>query len=393
VSNGTFLIPKPQNEPVLSYAPGTPEREALKAELRRQSENKIAIPLIIGGQEIYTERRINVVMPHKHSHVLAESCQAGEKELKQAIEASLAAKESWEMMPWEHRSAIFLRAAELFAGKYHALICAATMLGQSKVAFQAEIDAPCALADHLRFDAYFMDQIYRQQPGNSPGVWNRLSYRPLEGFVLAIAPFNFTSISCNLCIAPAMAGNTILWKPSSTAILSNYYMMKVLIEAGLPAGVINFVPSSGSDISRYVVTNPNMGGFHFTGSTDVFSSVWRQIGENIKNYYSYPRIVGETGGKGFIFAHKSADIQALVPAMIRGAFEYQGQKCSAHSRSFIPASLWPDLKELLLTETAKLKTGDVQDFRNFASAVIDKNSFDQLKGYIDDARASPDAEV
>ena len=391
--NGNFFIPKPQNEPVLSYQPGSPERLALKAELQRQSENKVTIPLIIGGQEVYTENRKTVVMPHNHKHILAEVCQASEKELKMAVEAALAAKESWEMMPWEHRSAIFLHAAELLTKKHRALISAATMLGQSKVAYQAEIDAHCELGDFLRFNAYYMDQIYRQQPESSPGEWNRLSYRPLEGFVLAVTPFNFTAIGGNLCTAPAMAGNTVLWKPSQTAALSNYYVMKILIEAGLPAGVINFVPSSGADISRYVVSDPNMSGFHFTGSTGVFNTVWQSIGENIKSYYSYPRLVGETGGKDFIFAHKSANIPALVAAMVRGAFEYQGQKCSALSRAFIPASIWPDLKEQLLAETAQLKVGDTSDFRNFMGAVIDKASFDQLKTNIDDARNSADAEV
>lgn len=393
MGSGIFYLPKPENEPVLTYAPGSPERANLKAELKRQSENKIVIPLIIGGKEILTERRIPVVMPHKHGHVLADCCQAGEKELALAIDAALAAKESWELMPWEHRSAIFLRAAELFSGKYRACVAAATMLCQSKVVHQAEIDSSCELVDFLRFNAWYVDRIYRQQPENSPGVWNRLSYRPLDGFVLAVTPFNFTAIGLNLCTAPAMTGNTVLWKPSSAALLSNYYAMKVLMEAGLPAGVINFVPSSGSDISRTVISNPGMSGFHFTGSTAVFSGVWRQVGENIRSYYSYPRLVGETGGKDFIFAHNSADVPALVSAMVRGAFEYQGQKCSALSRAFIPESLWPTVRERLLEETSRLKTGDVRDFRNFMGAVIDKNSFVQLAGYIDKARVSPDAEV
>jgi len=393
MSNGTFRIPKPKNEPVLAYAPGSPERARLKAELKRQSENKIVIPLIIGGNEVYTEKRTNVVMPHKHSHVLAECCQAGEKELAMAIEAAMAAKASWEAMPWEHQAAIFLRAADLFAGKYRALISAATMLCQSKVAYQAEIDASCEVVDFLRFNAYFADQIYRQQPENSPGVWNRLSYRPLEGFVLAITPFNFTAIGVNLCTAPAMVGNTILWKPSTTSLLSNYYVMQVLMEAGLPAGVINFVPASGSLISKCVIPDPNMSGLHFTGSNEVFGAIWRQVGDNIQNYHSYPRLVGETGGKDFIFAHKSAEIPTLVSAIIRGAFEYQGQKCSALSRLFVPESIWPDVKKMLLEETGKLKTGDVRDFRNFMGAIIDKPNFVRLKGVIDDARASSDADV
>ena len=393
MSNGIFRVPKPINEPVLGYAPGSQERANLKAELKRQSENKILIPLIIGGREVYTEQKQKVIMPHKHGHVLAECCQAGDEELALAIKAALAAKENWEMMPWEHRSAIFLRAARLFAVKHRALVAAATMLCQSKVVYQAEIDAPCELADFLRFNAYYADQIYRQQPENSPGVLNRISYRPLEGFVLAISPFNFTAIGANLCTAPAMVGNTVLWKPSTTSLLSNYYVMKVLLEAGLPPGVINFVPASASAISRCVIPDPNMSGFHFTGSTGVFSSVWRQIGENIRNYNSYPRLVGETGGKDFIFAHSSAEIQPLVSAMVLGAFEYQGQKCSALSRVFIPESIWPEVKRLLIEKTGQIKVGDVCDFRNFMGAVIDKNSFDKIKSFIEDAKASPDADL
>jgi 1-pyrroline-5-carboxylate dehydrogenase len=393
MGNGTYCIPKPQNEPVLPYLPGSPERAALKAELKRQSENKVLIPLIIGGKEVFTERRITVAMPHNHGHILAECCMAGQAELRMAIDAALAAKENWEMMPWEHRSAIFLRAAQLLSGKHRALINAATMLGQSKTAYQAEIDSPCEVVDFLRFNVYFADQIYKQQPENSVGVWNRICYRPLDGFVLAVTPFNFTAIGANLCTAPAIVGNTVLWKPATTAVLSNYYIMKALIEAGLPAGVINFIPSKGSDISKHVVSDPSMGGFHFTGSTEVFSGVWRQVGENIQSYRSYPRLVGETGGKDFIFAHKSANVPALVSAMVRGAFEYQGQKCSALSRTFVPQSIWPDVKEALLSETAKLKTGDVCNFRNFMGAVIDKASFDTIKRSIDEAQASPDAEV
>jgi 1-pyrroline-5-carboxylate dehydrogenase len=393
MGNGTYCIPKPQNEPVLSYLPGSTERAALKAELKRQCENKITIPLVIGGKEIFTDRRTTVTMPHDHGHILAECCMAGEAELRLAIDTAMAAKEGWEAMPWEHRSAIFMRAAQLFAGKHRALISAATMLGQSKTAYQAEIDAPCEVVDFLRFNVYYADQIYRQQPESTGSEWNRLFYRPLEGFVLAVTPFNFTAIGANLCTAPAIVGNTVLWKPSSTATLSNYYVMKILMEAGLPDGVINFIPSGGSDISRYVISDPRLNGFHFTGSTGVFSGVWKQVGENIRAYSSYPRLVGETGGKDFLFAHKSADIPALVAALARGAFEYQGQKCSALSRAFVPQSIWPNVKELLLAETAKLKTGDVRDFRNFMGAVIDKGSFASIKEAIDHAKASPDAEV
>jgi len=393
MANGNFIIPKPLNEPVLGYAPGSAERKALKAELKRQSDNKIVIPLIIGGKEIITERKLKVVMPHKHAHVLAECCLAGPAELRMAVDAAMAAKESWELMPWEHRSAIFLRAAQLLSGKHRALINAATMLGQSKTAYQAEIDSTCEVVDFLRFNTYFADQIYRQQPESAQGIWNRISYRPLEGFVLAVTPFNFTAIGANLCTSPALMGNTVLWKPASTSVLSNYHFMTTLMEAGLPAGVINYVPSSGSDIAAHVIPDPRLGGFHFTGSTDVFSGVWRQVGENISKYRSYPRLVGETGGKDFIFVHKSADVPTLISAMVRGAFEYQGQKCSALSRTFIPESLWPKIKELLLAETAKIKMGDVSDFRNFMGALIDKKAFDPVKKAIDEAKASPKAEV
>ena len=354
--NGIFIIPKPENEPVLSYAPGAPERMALKAELEQLSTNKIVIPLIIGGKEVFTETKSNVIMPHKHSHVLAECCQAGEKELALAIDAAQAARENWEMTPWEHRSAVFLKAAELFSVKYRALIVASTMLCQSKVAYQAEIDSPCELVDFLRFNVYFADQIYRQQPDSSSGVWNRLSYRPLDGFVLAVSPFNFTAIGANLCTAPAMLGNTLLWKPSSASLLSNYYIMKILMEAGLPAGVINFVPASGKVISRYVIPDPRMSGFHFTGSTDVFGNVWRQVGENIRSYHSYPRLVGETGGKDFIFAHKSADIPALVSAMVGGLLNSRGKSVPHFPEPLSPnpsglkskkrsLRLWPNSKQ------------------------------------------------
>jgi 1-pyrroline-5-carboxylate dehydrogenase len=392
MANGTYSIPKPQNEPVLGYLPGSPERAALKAELKRQSEGKIVIPLVIGGKEIVTDRKIKAVMPHKHGHVLAECCMAGPAELRMAVEAAMAAKEAWELMPWEHRSAIFTRAAQLLSGRHRALINAATMLGQSKTAYQAEIDSTCEVVDFLRFNAYFADQIYKQQPESVQGIWNRISYRPLEGFVLAVTPFNFTAIGANLCTSPALVGNTVLWKPASTAVLSNYYFMKVLMEAGLPAGVINFIPSSGSDM-HHVILDPRLGGFHFTGSTEVFSGVWRQVGENIAKYRSYPRLVGETGGKDFIFAHSSADVPTLVSAMVRGAFEYQGQKCSAMSRTFIPESIWADVKGPLLSETAKLKMGDVRDFRNFMGALIDKKAFEPVKKAIDEANASPDADV
>jgi len=391
--NCNFSIPKPLNEPPLSYAPGTPERDAIKAELGRQSGTCPTLPLIVNGQELYTDRQVDVTMPHDRRHVLAHCCMAGERELRAAVEAAMHAKAHWETMPWEHRAAIFQRAASLISGKYRFLLNAATMLGQSKVVYQAEIDAPCEIIDFLRFNVYYADQIYRQQPDDKPHVWNRSVYRPLEGFVLAVSPFNFTAIGGNLATAPAIMGNTVVWKPATAAVLSNYYLMRAFMEAGLPAGVINFVPAKGSDISKYVVSDSRLAGFHFTGSTDVFGQVWRQVGEHISTYRSYPRLVGETGGKDYIFAHETAEVPALVSAMVRGAFEYQGQKCSALSRCFIPRGIWPETKELLLRETAKLSCGDVADFRNYMGAVIDKSSFMQLKDCIDAAAASPDAEL
>lgn len=393
MSNAYFTIPKPYNEPVLGYLPGSPERATLKAELKKQSDEVVTIPLIIGGKDVYTQQFGQIVMPHDHGHVLARYCIAGKQELKIAAEAALAAKAAWAKMPFEHRAAIMLKSAELLAGPWRAKINAATMLGQSKTPYQAEIDAACELCDFFRYNSYFASQIYAQQPENSKGVWNRVEYRPLDGFVVAITPFNFTSIGGNLPTAPALMGNTVVWKPSSTAVLSNYYVMRMLMEAGLPAGAINFVPSRGSEVSEVLLTHPMLSGFHFTGSTDVFSGVWATVGKNISAYQSYPRLVGETGGKDFIFAHSSADQDALAAAMVRGAYEYQGQKCSAASRAFIPASIWPQVRDKALAMIKPLKVGDVQDFTNFMGAVIDKASFDKLASYIDMAKASPDAEV
>lgn len=393
MNNAYYQLKMPTNEPVNSYAPGTAARESLKAELNRQAGLQVEIPVIIGGKEIRTGDTRECVMPHDHQHVLAVYHMAGEKELKEAMEASMEAKKQWEDMPWEHRASIFLKAADLLAGPWRDKVNAAAMLGQSKTAYQAEIDAACELADFLRFNVYFAQQIYMQQPNNTKAVWNRTEYRPLDGFVAAVSPFNFTSIGGNLCTAPALVGNTVVWKPASTAVLSNYYFYQVLCEAGLPAGVINFVPCAGVDMSKYVLSDPRLAGFHFTGSTAVFSGVWSLVGENIKKYHSYPRLVGETGGKDFIFAHKSAQVDPLVSAMVRGAYEYQGQKCSAASRAFIPASLWPEVKERVLAEIAKIKVGDVQDFTNFMGAVIDKKAFGTITGYIDYAKESADAEV
>lgn len=393
MSNANFAIPKAYNEPVKAYLPGSPEREALKKELDRQASIQVEIPIIIGGKEYHTGNKGKCVMPHDFNHVLAEYNIAGEEELKLAADAAMAAKAEWANMPWEHRASIFLKAADLLTGPWRAKMNAATMLGQSKTAFQAEIDSACELADFLRFNVAFAEQIYKQQPENSHGVWNRTEYRPLDGFVMAISPFNFTSIGGNLCTAPAIMGNTVIWKPAQTAALSNYYFMQLMKEAGLPDGVINFVPCRGSDVSKYLLSDPRMAGFHFTGSTAVFSGVWSLVGENIAKYHSYPRLVGETGGKDFIFAHPTAQVEPLVAAMVRGAFEFQGQKCSAASRAYIPASIWPQVKEGLLNETAKLKMGDPRDFTNFMCAVIDKASFTKISEYIDYANASEDAEV
>ena len=392
MSNGYFKVEMPKNEPVKAYLPGSPERASLKKELERQSAQVVQVPMIIGGKEVWTGRKTKAVMPHDHAHVIAEAASGGEKELKDAIAAALAARKAWTEMPMEHRVSIFLKAADLIAGPMRDKVNAATMLGQSKTAYQAEIDT-CELIDFLRFNVYYLQQIYDRQPNNTPNVWNRIEYRPLEGFVTAISPFNFTSIGANLPTAPAIAGNVVLWKPATTAVLSNYYVMQALMAAGLPAGVINFVPSRGSDMIKYVLSDPNLAGFHFTGSTEVFSGVYSLVGENIKKYKTYPRLVGETGGKDFIFAHNSADVPGLVAALTRASYEYQGQKCSAASRAFVPASIWPQVKEGMLAEIEKIKIGDITDFRNLMGAVIDASAFKTNKEYIDYAKASEDADV
>ena len=392
MSNGYFKVEMPKNEPVKAYLPGSPERASLKKELERQSAQVVQVPMIIGGKEVWTERKTKAVMPHDHAHVIAEAASGGEKELKDAIAAALAARKAWTEMPMEHRVSIFLKAADLIAGPMRYKVNAATMLGQSKTVYQAEIDT-CELIDFLRFNVYYLQQIYDRQPNNTPNVWNRIEYRPLEGFVTAISPFNFTSIGANLPTAQAIAGNVVLWKPATTAVLSNYYVMQALMAAGLPAGVINFVPSRGSDMSKYVLSDPNLAGFHFTGSTEVFSGVYSLVGENIKKYKTYPRLVGETGGKDFIFAHNSADVPGLVAALTRASYEYQGQKCSAASRAFVPASIWPQVKEGMLAEIEKIKIGDITDFTNLMGAVIDASAFKTNKEYIDYAKASEDAEV
>ena len=394
MNNAIYNVPIPINEPVRDYAPGSPERSSIKAELDRMAAAEpMKIPTVINGKEYFDGTKKTVVMPHDHSHVLAEFSMAGPEQLKLAVEASMDAKEAWAAMPWEHRASIFLKAADLVAGPWRDRVNAATMLGQSKTVYQAEIDSACELADFLRFNVHFAQEIYKNQPESAPTMWNRMEHRPLSGFVLAISPFNFTAIGGNLPTAPALMGNTVVWKPASTAVLSNYIIFQILKEAGLPDGVINFVPSRGADVDKVVIQDPRMAGFHFTGSTEVFSQVWRVIGDNIKMYENYPRMVGETGGKDFIFAHPTADVRALVVACIRGAFEYQGQKCSAASRAYIPQSLWPAVKEDLLAEIAKLKVGDVRDFTNFMGAVIDEPAFKSITGYIDYAQAADNAEV
>ena len=392
MSNAYFTIKRPENDAFRGYLPGSKERAELKEELARQSAEIVKIPLIIGGKEIFTEKTIKVTMPHDHRHVIAECSIAGEKELTMAVDAALAAKKAWEEMPWEHRSAIFLKAADMITGPYRKILNASTMLGQSKTVFQAEIDI-AELADFLRFGVWSAQEIFKDQPASIPGIWDRQDYRALDGFICAITPFNFTSIGGNLPTAPAIVGNVAVWKPSRTAVLSNYYYMKLLIDCGLPAGVINFVPSNGSDVAKYVISRKELAGFHFTGSTEVFQSVWKQIGENISSYQNYPRIVGETGGKDYIFAHQSAKIRPLAAALVRGSFEYQGQKCSACSRAFVPESIWPDVLSTMKEMMKEAKMGDVRDFDTFLAAVIDKASFDRCKGYIDRAKNSPDCEI
>jgi 1-pyrroline-5-carboxylate dehydrogenase len=386
-------VPVPRNEPVRSYAPGSPEKKSLKAKLREMLAQEIEIPVIVGGKEIRTGMIAKAVCPHDHGHVLATYHQAGPKEIEQAVAAARDAWKTWSAMPWEARASIFLKAAELLAGPWRDVLNSATMLNQSKTVFQAEIDSACEVVDFLRFNPYYMRFIFEQQPISSPGVWNYVEYRALEGFVFAVTPFNFTSIGANLPAAPALMGNVVLWKPASSAVLSAYYFMKLMQAAGLPEGVINFVPGRGGRVGDPVLASPDLAGMHFTGSTSTFQDMWRTIGNNIPNYRSYPRIVGETGGKDFVFVHASADPAAVATALVRGAFEYQGQKCSAASRSYIPKSLWPRIKESLLAQISEIRMGDPLDFRNFMSAVIDRPAFDSIMGYIHYARESRDAEI
>ncbi len=388
-----FQVPNPVNERTRDYSPGDPTRKHLEQTLQWMSHEKIDIPCIIGGREIRTGRKVKVVQPHSHQEVLAEFHQAGPEEIRQAVAAAARAKEGWEALPWTDRAAVFLKAADLLAGPWRDRINAATMLGQSKSAYQAEIDAACEMIDFFRFNAHFYQKILADQPISSPGIWNRVDYRPLEGFVWAITPFNFTAIAGNLCAAPAMTGNTVLWKPSDTQMLSAYYTMKLFQEAGLPDGVINFIPADGPTSSQVLLAERDLAGIHFTGSTGTFQTLWQGVSTNLKNYRTYPRVVGETGGKDFVFAHPSADLQALAVALVRGAFEFQGQKCSAASRAYIPRSLWKSLESGLLDMVRTIKMGDVRDLSCFMNAVIDERAFRKISGYIEDARNTSGVKV
>jgi 1-pyrroline-5-carboxylate dehydrogenase len=384
--NGVRRVPTPVNEPVRSYAPGSPERAELKARIERMANERVDIPLVIGGREVRTGRTAQAVMPHAHRHVLADWHKASAEHVTQAIDAAREARREWANWAWEDRAAVFLKAAELLSTSWRATLNAATMLGQSKTAFQAEIDSACELIDFLRFNPAYAQELYSEQPISSPGMWNMLDYRPLEGFVYAVTPFNFTAIGGNLPTAPALMGNTVVWKPASTAMLSAHYIMKLLEEAGLPPGVINFVPGDAAEISGICLGHRELAGVHFTGSTGVFNSMWKTIGANMSQYLSYPRIVGETGGKDFIVAHPSANPQAVAVAIARGGFEYQGQKCSAASRVYVPRSLWKQVRDATVGMMDEIRQGDVRDFRNFVSAVIDRKSFDKISEYLDDAR-------
>jgi 1-pyrroline-5-carboxylate dehydrogenase len=386
-------VPVPANEPVLGYAPGTPERTRLQAMLARMSGERTEMPLVIDGRDVRTGRLGQAVMPHRHAHVLGDFHQGGAAEARSAIDAALRARHDWAALPWEARAAVFLKAADLLAGPYRDVLNAATMLGQSKTCHQAEIDSACELIDFFRFNVAFYEQVLREQPQSSPGMWNRMEHRPLEGFVFAVSPFNFTSIAGNLPTAPALCGNCVVWKPASTAVYSAHFLMRLLREAGLPDGVINLVSGSGADIGDPVLASEHLAGIHFTGSTRVFHQMWRTVGNNIDKYKGYPRLVGETGGKDFILAHASADPVALATAIVRGAFEYQGQKCSAASRAYIPSNLWPAVREALADQVAGIRMGDVADFSNFMGAVIDGASFNTQKAAIDEARAASDAEI
>ena len=394
MANAKFNLSLPSNEPIKSYAPGTPERKDIKAKLKELKARQVEIPIIIGGKEVKTGNLGECVLPHDHKTAVGTYHKAGEKEIQEAIETSLMVHRQWAEMDWQDRASIFLRAADILAGPWRSLLNAASMLCQSKNVFQAEVDAACEFIDFLRFNAFYAMQIYEQQPPiSTTGTWNRLEYRPLEGFIFASTPFNFTSIAGNLPSAPAIMGNVALWKPASNATYSAYYLMKLFQEAGLPDGVINFIPGAGSKVGPIIMNSPDLAGIHFTGSTATFQNMWQTVGNNIKNYKSYPRIVGETGGKDFIFVHKDTKIDELGTALIRGAFEYQGQKCSAASRAYIPSSLWIDLKDFILEEMKTVKMGDVEDFSNFINAVIDEAAFSKITEYIEFIKDSNEAEI
>jgi 1-pyrroline-5-carboxylate dehydrogenase len=383
---GIRRVPQPVNDPNRGYLPGSPERAELKARLQSMAGEKVDIPIVIGGREVRTGRTERAVMPHDHAHVLGEYHLAEPQHVEQAIAAAAEARKEWASWAWEDRAAVLLKAADLLATSWRATLNAATMLGQSKTAFQAEIDAASELVDFWRFNAYYAQEILQDQPISSPGVWNQVEYRPLEGFVYAVTPFNFTAIAGNLPAAPALMGNTVVWKPASSAMLSAYYVMRLLQEAGMPPGVINFVPGEASKVSDVLLNSPDLAGIHFTGSTGVFNMMWRKVGENIARYRTYPRLVGETGGKDFIVAHPSADVEALAVAVARGSFEYQGQKCSAASRIYVPQSIWPQVRDRVIGIMRELRMGDVRDFRTFVGAVIDKKAFTNISGYLDDAK-------
>lgn len=393
MNNSVFRFDVPTNEPMNDFAPGSPSRAALKAGLERQAAQVVEIPLIIGGKEVRTGKMRDVVMPCDHGHVLARCHMAGEAEVRRAIDAALAAHDQWSNLSWIERASIGLKAAELLSKNRRYEIAAATMLGQAKNAYQAEVDAVCELIDYLRYNVYFASEIYGNQPRSAADQLNRMEYRPLEGFVFAISPFNFTAIASNLNMSVALMGNTTVWKPASTAVLSNYLVMRALMDAGLPPGVINFVPGAGSVVGGAALGHPALAGIHFTGSNATFNHLWRGVAERIGQYRSYPRIVGETGGKDFIFVHASADPAAVATAIVRGAYEYQGQKCSAASRAYVPASLWPEVRDLVGGMVSKIKVGDVRDFSNFVNAVIDEPAFDNVMHYVDVARSSKDAKI
>ena len=386
-------VPTPVNEPVKSYLPGSPERASLQARLAELAATRTEMPLVIDGKDVHTGKLGQAVMPHRHAHVLGDFHQGGATEARAAIDAALRAQPDWAALPWEARASVFLKAADLLAGPYRDVLNAATMLGQSKTCHQAEIDSACELIDFFRFNVAFYEQVLREQPQSGPGMWNRLEHRPLEGFVFAVSPFNFTSIAGNLPTAPALCGNTVVWKPASTAVYSAHFLMQLFREAGLPDGVINLVSGSGADVGDPALADPHLAGIHFTGSTRVFQQMWRTVGNNIDKYRGYPRLVGETGGKDFVIAHPSADPVALATALVRGAFEYQGQKCSAASRAYIPSNLWPTVRDALAAQVEGIRMGDVADFSNFMGAVIDGASFNTQKAAIDEAKAASDAEI